>query len=272
MSRRLSGILAGVVNGVSAHAGPWRRAHLRLLVAERLHQRHEVATRHGTLVFVSTHARALEAPREFFSREPETLAWIDGFAPGAVLWDIGANLGVYSLYAGLRGDLDVLAFEPQAASYAALCSNIAANQLRRVRAYCLALSDETRLGTFNMQQTYPGSVGNAFEQEIDMSGAPLDITQRQATLGVSADDLVERFAAPAPDHIKLDVDSTETAILRGAARLLTSPALLSVLVENVVGDSPQNRAIDRLLTDAGFHRAESGRGGSDVTVNVVYRR
>jgi FkbM family methyltransferase len=272
VSRRISRALAGFVHAATAYARPWRRAQLRLLVSEQLHQRHRVETSHGTLVFVSTHARTLETPREFFRSEPETLRWIDGFAPGTVLWDIGANVGAYSLYAGLRGDLDVLAFEPSATSYAALCTNIAMNGLGRVQAYCLALSDRTRLGTLNLSRAYPGSVHNAFEQEVDMTGTPLNIERRQAVLGISADDLVEIFAAPAPHHIKLDVDSAETAILRGAARLLRSPALLSVLVENAVDDTAQNRAIDQLLTEAGFHPASRGRGGSDVTVNLIYRR
>jgi FkbM family methyltransferase len=263
--------LAGLVNAATAFAPPWRRANMRLLVSERLHQRHRLETRYGPLVFVSTDAHALEAPREFFSREPETLTWIDGFAPGAVLWDIGANLGVYSLYAGRRGDIDVFAFEPAAASYAALCGNIAANGLGRVRAYCTALAEVTQAGTLNLGETYPGSVYNAFEQAVDMNGAPLKVTRRQSVIGLAADDLVELLRLPLPNHIKLDVDSTEAAILRGAARVLRSAELASVLVEQSIGDTAGNRAIDALLVAAGFQAASRGRGG-EITVNVVYRR
>ncbi len=272
MSRRLARVLGGLVVLASAHARSWRRANLRLLVAQRLHQRHRIETPHGPLVFLSTHAGALEAPREFFPREPETLAWIDGFAAGAVLWDIGANLGIYSLYAGRRGDLDVLAFEPSPESYAALCANIAENRLERVRAYCIALGERSGLGTLNMPQSHPGSVSNAFEQDTDMRGRVLAVERRQAALGLAADDLIEHFGAAVPHHIKLDVDSTEVAILRGAACLLRHPTLLTVLVENAVGDTPQNRAIDALLREAGFRAEGRGRGGSDETVNLLYRR
>jgi FkbM family methyltransferase len=272
MSRTISRLLTGLVGAATVYARPWRRAHLRLLVSEQLQQRHTVKTRHGPIVFVTTHARALEAAREFHQREPETLAWIDGFAPGDVLWDIGANVGCYSLYAGKRGDLDVLAFEPSPTSYDALCANISENGLSRVQAYCLALGERTALGTLNMSRTYPGSVYNAFEQEVDHTGAALIIERRQSALGVSADDLIGILGATAPNHIKLDVDSTEIAILRGAARLLRSPRLQSVLVENAVDDIPQNRTIEALLTEAGFHAELRGRGGGDLTVNVIYRR
>ncbi len=272
MSRRVSQILSGVVVLGTAYARPWRRAHLRLLASERLHQRHRVETRHGPLTFVSTQARALEAPRNFHVAEPETLEWIDGFTPGSVFWDIGANVGVYSLYAGKRGDVEVLAFEPSPNSYAALCANIAENRLDRVHAFCIALGERSGLGTLNMSRTYPGSVYNAFEQEVDMTGRALSIERKQGAVGISADDLIEFFGAAPPNHIKLDVDSTEVAILRGAARLLRSASLHSLAVEHAVEDTPQNHAITSLLSTAAFRACGRGRGGGDLTVNVMYRR
>jgi len=274
LSRKITTLLAGLVGLGTGYGNAWRRAQRRLMVSEQLHQHHRVATKHGVLIFVSTHLRALEAPRNFHGAEPETLAWIDSFAPGAVLWDIGANVGMYTLYAGKRGDLDVFAFEPSPFSYAALCTNLAANELDRVSAYCIALSERTQLGTLNMPRTYPGSVYNAFEDrvEVTMTGDRVTVELRQAAVGICADDLVDEFGAAPPNHIKLDVDSTEVAILRGAARLLRSPTLLSISVENTLHDTPQNRAIDALLGEAGFQAESCGRGGSDVTVNVIYRR
>jgi hypothetical protein len=48
--------------------------------------------------------------------------------------------------------------------------------------------------------------------------------------------------------------------------------LQSVLVENAVADTDQNRVIGELLGAAGMRPAGRGRGGSEVTVNVLYRR
>jgi hypothetical protein len=70
----------------------------------------------------------LQFPRELAEREPETIAWIDDFLMPSRFWDIGANVGTYVLYAALRPGVAVLAFEPAAASYAALCRNIEANR------------------------------------------------------------------------------------------------------------------------------------------------
>ena len=40
----------------------------------------------------------------FYEKEPETLEWIDSFnnAKKIIFWDIGANIGLYSIYAALK--------------------------------------------------------------------------------------------------------------------------------------------------------------------------
>ena len=45
----------------------------------------------------------------FSSKEPETLEWIDSIPEGSVLWDIGANVGLYSCYAAKVRDCQVFA-------------------------------------------------------------------------------------------------------------------------------------------------------------------
>ena len=62
----------------------------------------------------------------FFSKEPETLAWIDAMTENDVLFDVGANIGIYSVYAALKG-LKVFAFEPESLNYAEL--NILSNTM-----------------------------------------------------------------------------------------------------------------------------------------------
>ena len=48
----------------------------------------------------------------FSNKEPETLKWIDCFPDNAVLWDVGANVGLYSVYAAKKKNCNVIAFEP----------------------------------------------------------------------------------------------------------------------------------------------------------------
>ena len=82
----------------------------------------------------------------FSTKEPDTLAWIDSFfRPGDVIYDVGANIGQYALYAAKRfsKELKILAFEPEALNYAKLNKNIVLNDMvGTITPYCLALSGQ----------------------------------------------------------------------------------------------------------------------------------
>jgi FkbM family methyltransferase len=261
MSKRWGRLLAGLVNAATGLQKPWRRAHSRLRVSTALIQTHTVPTRHGPLVFVSTHVNALQAPRYHSSREPETTAWIDGFETPCLYWDIGANVGEFALYAALRPGVTVVAFEPSSANYAAFCRNIRANGCSdRVQAFCLALSDRTRLGSLNLSDSEVLGYFNAFDSDEDCFGRPLEVTFRQAMLGFSTDEFRGMFALPPPNYLKIDVDGNEEAILEGAAETLADPALRSILIEIEEADTPRNRRIIERLAKAGF--TLTARGGS----------
>jgi len=110
VGKRFSKILTRLVIGLSAVEKPWRRVDTRLRVAEGLLSHRRVETQYGPLIFVTTHPQALQYPREFATGEPETLAWIDAFETPCRFWDIGANICVFSIYAGLRAGIGVRAF------------------------------------------------------------------------------------------------------------------------------------------------------------------
>jgi FkbM family methyltransferase len=272
MSKRWGRLLAGIVNGVTAPQHHWRRAHTRLRVVERLIQRDTVETRHGPIVFVSTHANALMFPRYHASREPETIAWIDGFETPCVYWDIGANVGEFALYAALRPDVSVVAFEPSAANYAAFCRNIEANgRSDRVQAFCLALGARTQLGSLNLTDSEVAGYFNSFESNEDCFGRPLNVAFRQSMIGFTVDEFRGKFGLPAPNYLKLDVDGTEEHILDGAAATLADPALRSVIVEIEEADTPRNARIIERLSRAGF--TLTGRGAEQGGVsNGIFAR
>jgi FkbM family methyltransferase len=272
MSGRYGRVLAALVNGLTVPQRGWHRAHTRLQVANALFQQHAVETRQGTLVFVSTHPQALLFPQYHATREPETIDWIDGFAAPATFWDIGANVGEFTLYAALQPGISVLAFEPAAASYAALCRNIAANGCGdRVQAYCVALDRKTRLGSLNLSSAEPGGHGNAFAGGDGSLGRPR-IGARQATIGFAIDDFRRQFAVPAPNYLKIDVDGTEEEILAGAAGTLADPALRSLLVELEEADTPRKARIAECLAAAGFRPGARGAGQGGVANLLFVRR
>src|SRR3954464_14903534 len=78
-----------------------------------------------------------------YQKEPSTLEWIATLGRDEILYDVGANVGMYTTWAAVTRGARVYAFEAESQNYALLNRNILLNNLtERVAAYCLGLSDK----------------------------------------------------------------------------------------------------------------------------------
>jgi len=169
--------------------------------------------------------------KTLLTKEPGTIEWINGFNEADVFWDIGANVGVYSLYAASKG-LSVLAFEPSPSNYYLLSKNIEVNKMDdKISAYCIALNNNTKLDIFYMANTELGGALNSFGEANDWQGKTFTVSLKQAMVGFSIDDFIKQFNPPFPDHIKIDVDGIEDSIIKGGNNTLKDSHLKSLLVE-----------------------------------------
>ena len=75
--------------------------------------------------------------KSFATKEPETLDWIDHLPQGCTLWDVGANVGLYSIYAAKKRECRVVAFEPSVFNLELLAQNFFLNSLQERVAPCL---------------------------------------------------------------------------------------------------------------------------------------
>ncbi len=160
------------------------------------------------------------------AKEPWTVRWIERYLkPGEVLYDVGANIGAYSLLAAvLAPQARVVAFEPGPGNYAALCANLELNSVTdRAIALPLALGDEPRAAPLGRDASVPGA-SMALEPGPPETPAITALVER-------LDDVIERFRLPAPTHMKLDVDGAEGAVLAGGKGILASGELRSLMVE-----------------------------------------
>ena len=207
-------------------------------------------------------------------KEIDTIGWIDAFDDGSVFWDIGANVGVYSLYAAVKRHALVLAFEPSAANFYALTRNIQLNALdSQMAAYCLALSDTTGLGMINLSSTASGAALHQFGKAGERSpyAEKGSSPSMHAALGFTIDRFVEQFAPPFPNHIKIDVDGLERAILSGASNTLNNSRLRSVLVELCITHNEIEQAVN-ILHQAGFRLVSQGDIQSGAGIEVANHR
>jgi len=184
------------------------------------------------------------------AKEPWTVRWIqDHIGRGEVLYDIGANVGAFSLIAALARGATVVAFEPGYATFARLCENIQLNACgHSIVPVPLPLSDATGLLTFNYRSLEPGQsrheLGEAFG-----AATPSTAPYAQPMCAITLDRAVADFGLPAPHHLKIDVDGGELRVLKGAGAVLRGAALRTILIES---DAAAWDAVAAALEAAGF--------------------
>lgn len=190
----------------------------------------------GVLRLHTGTANEVHRAATFFSKEPETLAWIDQFrrkVPNGtiVLFDIGANVGVYSIYAGIQTPgIEIYAFEPDAQSFASLCKNVKSNR-SPILPYQLALAQKMGLGKLMASSMDAGAGASALGEKYRFLKVADESIFVQGVFHCTLDDAVFQFGLPVPNFVKIDVDGLEREILNGARRVLGSEALKGLLVE-----------------------------------------
>ena len=207
-------------------------------------------------------------------KEPWTVAWIEeSMGGGGVLYDVGANVGTFSLVAakvcGRRGT--VVAFEPGFASYAHLCGNIVLNRCEAIIVPVpLAVAGTNGLGSFRYLSLDPGQSRHDFKQDAwDANEADTPKRYVQPVLSMTLDSAISTFSLPVPNHLKVDVDGGEIDVLQGAKETLVNPTLRSILIEI---DESQTDAVMKILDGSGFTlaRTHKGKHGKDAATRVWY--
>ena len=186
----------------------------------------------GKLGFFVPSRMAAFRVQSMFTKEPETMAWIAGFEAGSVLVDIGANMGIYTIWAAKHRNAQVIALEPEAQNFGLLNRNIHFNDLDgQVTAYCAAASDENAFSVLNLGNLQIGGSMNKLGEELDQNLEPREALFRQGCVSVTLDHMRDQNIIPDPHHIKIDVDGLEHKVIAGAREILAGTSLRSVLVE-----------------------------------------
>jgi FkbM family methyltransferase len=126
-----------------------------------------------------------------------------------VVYDIGANVGYYSMIAsallGTAGH--VIAFEPDVRNICFFHRHLSLNDISNVEVVDAAVSDKS--GTAVFCQEFGRSMGRLSDEG--------GVTVRTLAL----DDFIGESHAPVPDVLKIDVEGAEMRVLRGAERTLS---------------------------------------------------
>ena len=188
------------------------------------------------------------------AKEPDTIRWIHTLIrPGETVFDVGANVGNYSLIIAkhLKGDVKVFAFEPAWFNFTQLNRNVALNGLgASVFPVCAGLSSRGGLVWLNYSTLEYGSSMHSVGDAVRLRDQSFDPVLRQPVATFTLDGAAACLGCT-PNHVKIDVDGIESEILAGAAATLKDPALRSLLVELSPDNREDGEAIERVLA-AGF--------------------
>ncbi len=188
--------------------------------------------------------------RDSFVGEPDMVNWLkDSLRPGDVLWDVGANVGAFSILAAkLCPECRVYAFEPFIPTFAHLWENVLLNQVTaQVVPLCVGLISRTGMDWLAVSDPRAGSS----QHQVGQGGGAL----RQGVIAARGADLESLAGIPAPTLLKVDIDGLEVAALEGLKGLLGRPGLRSAIIEVEAGRS--EGAAVQLLAASGLQRVSN---------------
>ncbi len=211
---------------------------------------------------------------ESYTREEVTMYWIRNcIRPGDVVFDIGANVGAYSLLVGKKvatGSGMVYAFEPEAANFSALNRNIRENLLSEtVLAYSIAFADSLRIGKFYLSDIEVGSAMHSVDQPIS-DRHHFVARHVQGVVISSVDMFVSESGIKFPNHIKIDVDGVEKSIVKNMSTVLHDERVKSIMIEIELVIS--GGEIEALIESAGFQEIMREHWEGKTIDNVLYTR
>ena len=172
----------------------------------------------------------------FFTKEPETLQWIDNFNTDKeiIFWDIGSNIGLYSIYSALKHkDIKIHSFEPSTSNLRILSRNININELQdKIFINQFPLTDRDKGYQLMMESDFrEGGALHSFGKDLNFEGNKMNIKNNYKIYGFSINYLIKNLNLEVPNYIKIDVDGLEHYILKGADEVLKHQNLKSILVE-----------------------------------------
>jgi FkbM family methyltransferase len=236
--------------------------------------------------------QTLRRVENLFKKEPETLNWINNFKPynsnKIIFWDIGANVGLFSIYAAAKfQNIKIFSFEPSTSNTRTLSRNISINKFNeKINIFPLALSElENNFASFDEKIFSEGSSNSTFNNnnEFNIQNTKMNqIENRYNIFGTSIDYLILNNIIQIPNYIKIDVDGIEYLILKGAKNLLKNDSLLELSIEMNPSSLKEYNLIYEYMKENEFELAVSTNKNLlanneyklklNETVNVVFKR
>jgi len=192
-----------------------------------------------------------------FTKEPETIEWINSFdkKKKIIFWDIGSNIGLYSIYAAQTyNDIDIVSFEPSTSNLRILSRNISVNNLvEKIKINQLPLGEKQNTNLIMHESEFiEGWSMNTFGDPIDHQGKKFKSKQSYSIFGNNINFYIENKILDFPNYIKIDVDGLEHKILKGGNKCLENEKLESISIELNENYIEQFEEVTRIMKEHNF--------------------
>ena len=198
--------------------------------------------------FAISNDTTLWRAQTLFSKEPITIQWIRSFKKNSVFFDIGANVGMYTIFAAIVSQSNVYSFEPESNNFQVLMENIILNNLvSKVNPYSIGLSNETSITSLHLNSFGKGHSHHIVGNSLDHNLKPKKSKIKQGVFSTTLEDLINKWNFPTPNYLKIDVDGIEYKIIEKSKKILENKNLYSILIEINPNREKDTKIINTLL-------------------------
>jgi len=212
-----------------------------------------------------------------YEAEKTTMYWIENIIKkDDVIYDVGANVGAYSLLIGkkISSKGALYSFEPESANYFSLNRNIVTNNLsQKITAICMGFDEIFKIDKFYLSSLIPGSATHSVGKP-ESEGVSFDPLHEQGIITMSIDEFVALAGVKFPNHLKIDVDGNEGLIVRGARKTLADERLKTLVIE--ISENVSQGQVEKMIKEYGLVEKKKEVWESDgphgTILNYLYGR
>lgn len=186
------------------------------------------------ILFRSNGSQSRSRAKTSLIKEANTIEWIDGFNNNSNFLDVGAHMGIFSIYAAVKKNCKVTAVEPCLANLSTLNYNVILNNVFENIFICPnAISNVTQIDKFfvslGREKNFRDLAAGFPKRPIATRGEKMTNAYSHAANLITIDELNNKFGPY--ENIKIDIDGNEKDLILGAENTFESFNLKSILIE-----------------------------------------
>lgn len=164
----------------------------------------------------------------YFGFEENEIAFLKKYLkPGDTFFDVGANIGLFSLNATdlIKPNGKIFAFEPTPETFKRLESNISLNHIENIKPINIGISDHEGKLNFNISNSGYDAWNSFAKIDKLENGSSIEVNVK------SLDQFIRENAVDLPSLIKIDVEGWEKFVILGAQHLLNQSNAPVLMIE-----------------------------------------